>query len=240
MRYSSDAGYVRRERAGGGGCPGGAPMALYNLYFALVCAGFGALHALVSLHRPTRGAARRLGACVLACTVPGFLVALWQFWVQSGGPPIATPERFLWERAALDGVTIWPLQWNRLELWRACNPVALGLAGFGAYRLRGEPLLWKGICIAAVLTAISIGPVLVPGPELDAPRLTNPLYMALHKLVPGFWRSPSPGVFQPVWILALTNAAVGLQTLRHGVDNAGRHRPSVCGLSPGVSRMSAP
>ena len=210
--------WVHAARTGGrwvlalGGCY--ALMALYNLYFALVCAGFGALHALVSLHRPTRDTARRLGACVLACAVPGVLVALWQLWVQSGGPAIATPERFLWERAALDGVTIWPLQWNRLELWRACNPVALGLAGFGAYRLRSHPVLWKGICIAVVLTVISVGPVLVPGPELDAPRLTNPLYMALHKLVPGFWRVAKPEVFfQPVWLLVLTTSAVGLQAL---------------------------
>ena len=149
-----------------------ALMALYNLYFALVCAGFGALHALVSVYQISRPAVHRLAACVIACALPGILVALWQIWVQSGGPAIATPERFLWERAALDGVTIWPLQWNRLELWRACNPVALGLAGFGAYRLRGEPLLWKGICIAAVLTAISIGPVLVPG--LSSMRRDSP------------------------------------------------------------------
>ena len=44
---------------------------------------------------------------------------------------LGTPERFLWERAALDGFSLVPLAWNRLEVHRALNMIGVGLAVFG-------------------------------------------------------------------------------------------------------------
>ena len=191
-------------------------MALYNLYFAMACAAFGALHGCTRLLGHSRPALRHLGFAVLACALPGVLIAGAQLFIQAGGPAVASPERFLWERAALDGVTLWPPEWNRLEAWRACNPVAVLVAAWGGCTLRGTRRLRAGLFIGAMLLFVSIGPVLLPSPALDAPRLTNPVYMALHHVVPGFWRVAKPEVFfQPVWLLVLAASAAGLRSLLH-------------------------
>ena len=190
-------------------------MALYNLYFAVVCAAFGALFVLVELaRRPPWSRVVSLGRVVAACAVVGVPVALAQLAIQAGGPALASPERFLWERAALDSFTLLPLRWNRLEVWRACHPVAVGLAAYGAWSFRSDRRAWTAVAVAVGLFIVSLGPVLVPGAQLDAPVLTNPVYMALHHTIPGFWRLAKPEVFfQPVWFLVLVGAAVGLQRL---------------------------
>ncbi len=191
-----------------------AIMALYNLYFAVVCAVFGALYVVVSFPVATPKSRSRLLAASSACAAVGIPVALAQLAIQSGGPALASPERFLWERAALDGFTLWPLQWNRLDVLRACNPVLVAMAGFGAWQRKRDRRLWMGAAVAAGLFVVSLGPVLIPGPSLDAPVLTNPVYMGLHKTIPGFWRLAKPEVFfQPVWWMTLAAAGFGLKTL---------------------------
>jgi hypothetical protein len=142
----------------------------------------------------------------------GVPVALAQLVIQAGGPNIATPEQFLWERAGLDGFTLVPLAWNRLDLWRVCNPVAVGLALVGAWSMRADRRLLRAMFIGAGLFVVSLGPVLVPGPTPQSPLVTNPVYLSLHQWVPGFWRLAKPEVFfQPVWFLLLVGAGVGLR-----------------------------
>ena len=188
-------------------------MALYNLYFAVVCAGFGALYVLVTL--PGRWHHRqKLVGSVVVCGLVGLPVAAAQLWIQSGGPAIATPEQFLWQRAALDGFSLVPLRWKRLEVWRACNPVAAGLAIWGAWHLRKDPRAWRAGGIGMGLFVVSLGPTLLPGATPSEPLWKNPIYMGLHWLVPGFWRMAKPEVFfQPVWLMTLVAAAVGLRRL---------------------------
>lgn len=188
------------------------PMALYNLYFAIVAAFMGALALAGCLTRPTLR--RRLALAALGCTAVGVPVAAAQLAIQAGGPALATPERFLWERAGLDGFSVWPLRWNRLEVWRACNPVAACLAVVGLAQARKQWWLIPTLASAALLFIVSIGPVVVPGDAPDAPRLTNPVYLALHHAVPGFWRLAKPEVFfEPVWLLGLVFAGLGLAHL---------------------------
>jgi hypothetical protein len=92
--------------------------------------------------------------------------------------------------------------------------VALGLAAYWLYTTGTSVRLWKGLFIAAALFSISLGPVILPGSELDAPVLSNPVYMGLHHVVPGFWRVAKPEVFfQPIWLLLLVASACGLRTV---------------------------
>jgi len=198
-------------------------MALYNLYFAVVCAVLGAVYLGVeALPRLGERRLKQVGMVALGCALVGVPVALAQLAIQAGGPALATPERFLWERAALDGFTLVPLRWNRLEVWRACNPVAVGLAMVGAWHGRRDPRVWRALVLGGVLFVVSLGPVLLPGDSPREPTLTNPVYMALHAVVPGFWRLAKPEVFfQPVWLLTLVGAALGLQHVaRRSCKNA--------------------
>ncbi len=198
-------------------------MALYNLYFAIVCAAFGALHLTVSLPHASRATILRRLQPTLACALPGLLIGSSQLLLQDGGAAVASPERFLWERAALDGVSVWPPAWNRLEAWRACNPIAVMLAAVGLHRWGFGRRTIRGLGIGLFLFLLSLGPVLLPGPELQNPRLTNPVYMAVHAMVPGFWRIAEPEVFfQPVWFLALVAAAAGLRSLLESSRRLGR------------------
>ena len=192
-------------------------MALYNLYFAVVGAGFGALYVGLRWAQLDRAARLRLVAAAGACCAVGVPVALAQLAIQAGGPSLASPERFLWERAALDGFSLVPLHWNRLEVWRACNPVMVGLSGVGAWTLRHDRRVWAAAGVALGLFVVAWGPVLLPGEAVDAPRLANPVYMGLHAWIPGFWRLAKPEVFfQPVWLMVLGAGAVGLHhVLRH-------------------------
>jgi hypothetical protein len=187
-------------------------MAWMNLYLALVGAALGALaFAWVAVgalrdvdHLPRlRGLA---GAC-MACAAVGLPLALWQHHVMGGGAQLATPEQFLTQRAALDGVSLWPLAWNRLEMWRALDPVAVVLAGAGlVVGLRSDGRVRFAVFAGLVLAALSLGPDPVPGSGVG-----NPIYMAAWHAVPGFWRVAKPEVFfEATWLLALGIAAIGL------------------------------
>lgn len=190
-------------------------MTWMNLYLGLVGAALGALAMFsegqaAARRRHLRPETRHLAAACLACAAPGLALALWQHHVMSGGPALGTPEQFLWQRAALDSVTLHPAQWNRLELGRALNPVALSLSLLGLWRGRttglGRFFLGAGLALAA----LSLGPVLWwrgPDPEAGIP---NPVYFAAWHAVPGFWRVAKPEVFfEGAWMLALAGGAWG-------------------------------
>lgn len=188
-------------------------MAWMNLYLALVGAALGGLAlawvAMGSLRAPeARPGLRGLAAACLGCAAVGLPLALWQHHVMSGGPQLATPGQFLSQRAALDGVSLWPLAWNRLEMWRALDPLAVLLAGAGlATTARTDGRVRFALVAGIVLTALSLGPAPVPGSAVS-----NPIYMAAWYTVPGFWRVAKPEVFfEATWLLALGVAAIGLE-----------------------------
>jgi hypothetical protein len=190
-------------------------MSWMNLYLGMVGAAVGGLAlAWVGLggvrDEAARAGARGVAAACGACVLTGLPLALWQHHVMSGGPALATPERFLAERAALDGVSLWPPAWNRLEVWRALDPVGAGLAAVAVVRRWGEPRVRFAALAGLVLFVLSLGPAPVPGAGVP-----NPLYMAAWHLVPGFWRVAKPEVFfEGTWLLMLALAAVELAARR--------------------------
>ena len=128
-------------------------------------------------------------------------LAVWQWLLMHNGPQLATPEEFLWSRAALDSFSLSPLHWNRLELHRSLNVIALATALWGLKRSR-----WVGIVRLASLSALfffllSLGPI--------AAGVENPVYMAARAVIPGFWRIAKPEVFfHMTWLLLLGIAAL--------------------------------
>jgi len=197
-----------------------ALMALYNLYFAIVGATVGMLGAGVLtvgtlVDRGWRQAATRWWLACLGCAALGLPIAGAQLAIQAGGPALASPERFLWERAGLDGFSLVPFRWNRLEVWRACNPAVMGLAAWSVWRWRRDRRLWAVLAASSALFIVSLGPVLIPGDLPDQPVLTNPVYLAIHAVVPGFWRMAKPEVFfEAVWLTTTIGAGLGLRALR--------------------------
>ena len=185
-----------------------------NLYFGLALALGAALWTGLELLRDRHGApTRHMLKAGLVCVALGLPLVLWQHHLMALAPPLASPEAFLWQRAALDSVTLWPPAWNRLELWRALNPVALafGLAGLP---LLLRPRLRTPALSLATLAVLSLGPALVHG-EPGAPAvLANPVYMAVSAVVPGFWRMAKPEVFfELVWLGLLALGATKAEAL---------------------------
>ena len=138
-------------------------MAFLNWYLGLV----GALGAAFSLLiAPNR---RLLKACV-ACGLLGIPLVLWQILLLSGEASPSDPEIYLTHRAMQDVFTLWPPAWNRLEAWRALDPVVFGLAIlflgvviiFGYSRVVAEgglsdgspPVVPAGILVSAVGSSI--------------------------------------------------------------------------------------
>ncbi len=184
-------------------------LAWNNLYLGiLVAIGAAAWVALDLLRAPRSAPHRRaLGAGLLAALV-GAPVVLWQHLLMAGAPPLAPPAAFLWQRAALDSVELWPPAWNRLELWRALNPVALGLGLAGLWRLRRQPLAQSLVGVGLLLGALALGPALVHGAPGAPAVVANPVYMAFHAVVPGFWRIAKPETFfHGCWLLLLLAGA---------------------------------
>lgn len=187
-----------------------------NLYMGLVAAALGGLALLaVAVDAARRrswtpGLSRVLGATA-GCALLGLPLAVWQGLLMSGvGASLGTPEQFLWERAALDGFSLSPLRWNRLEVWRALDPVALSLALTGLVCSRQDRRVRFAGAAGLVLFVLSIGPVLWPAGPIE-----NPLYGLLRALVPGFWRVAKPEVFfEGTWLLLLSVAAVELTRRR--------------------------
>lgn len=202
-------------------------MAWNNLYLGLVGAVIGLVAApcvLLDLRAtapvPQRLAARRLILALAACTLFSVPLVLLQWNLMHGPHSLGDPERFLWERAALDSFTLSPFRWNRLEVWRALNMVAVGLALFGAWSLRADRRVRFALLAGTVLFLLSLGPLLLPGVE-------NPLYMAVRAVVPGFWRMAKPETFfHGSWLLI---CAVASMELARKVP-----RPRTLGLLYGV------
>lgn len=185
-------------------------MSWMNLYLGLVGAALGFLGVIGTgfmawRQRALTPAFRYMVQTCLGCVVAALpLVGMQTSLLANGGASLGNPERFLWERAALDGFSLAPFRWNRLEVHRSLNMIALGLAMFGAFFRRRDPRVQFAVFAGWCLFLLSIGPVLLPGVE-------NPVYMAVRAVVPGFWRVAKPEVFfEGTWLLMLCVAAVQL------------------------------
>ena len=128
-------------------------------------------------------------------------LAVWQWLLMNSGPQLASPEEFLWSRAALDSFTLDPFRWNRLEVHRSLNLVALGTAFWGLKRSRWVGIVRLSSMSALLFFLLSLGPMVL--------GIENPIYMAARAVVPGFWRIAKPEVFFHMsWLLLLGIAAV--------------------------------
>ena len=185
-------------------------MSWMNLYmgmiagFFAVCAWLWTLGESVLKRYRTQGLRRvsHAGAVCLLLVTP---LLVWQWALMRGGPQLGTPERFLWERAALDGFSLVPLAWNRLEVHRSMNLIAIGLALFGVFGSWQDRRVRFALFAGLAAFVLSIGPILLPGP------VENPAYMLIREIVPGFWRVAKPEVFFHItWMLMLCVAAIQL------------------------------
>jgi hypothetical protein len=139
----------------------------------------------------------------LALALPLFVV---QRALMADGPNLGDAERFLWERAALDGFSLVPFRWNRLEPWRALNLVAIGLGALALLRGGSDRRVRFGAAVALGLFLLSIGPALLPGP------VHNPFYFAARAVIPGFWRMAKPeSLFHTSYLLIVAMAAIELR-----------------------------
>lgn len=155
----------------------------YNLYWGVLAAGLGAIVLVLARRRAVTIAV--FGSAILALPL-----VYWQWRLMQGAAAPGDPERFISERAALDVLTLWPPAWNRLELWYALDPVALGV---GLWGLTRRP--WM------LLVFVPFG-VLALGPS------DNPAYTGILELVPGFWRMAKPETFfQIAWLTLCASAA---------------------------------
>ena len=151
-----------------------------------------------------------LGKAVCLSALFALPLAIWQWMLLQGELSLASPDAFLWERAALDGFSLVPFRWNRLEVHRSLNMVALGLAMLGLWKSWSDRRVRWAACMAAVLFLLSIGPVLLPGP------IENPLYFCAKAIIPGFWRVAKPEVFfQGSWLLLLCIGAIEVSRIRN-------------------------
>lgn len=195
-----------------------AGMSWWNLYFGLVGAALGGLALAMAVFRrpdPEEGPLmlpgravllRRVGLSCLSCALLASPLVIAQALLMRGGPALGTPEQFLWQRAALDALTLWPPRWDRLELWASTNLPLLGLGLGAAIRVRTAATRYA-LIVGGLLAGIALGPGARDG-------LHNPLYLSLVRLVPGLWRLAKPEVFfEGTLLLALALASVALTLL---------------------------
>lgn len=168
-----------------------------NAYWALLCGGLAAAALLVGTGAAWRQPAywprwKILGGAFFFSVLGGLPLAWLQWRLMHGEASLGSPEAFA-ERASLDVLSLWPPAWNRLELWRALDPIALGL---GLLSLREQKVRWLWILMIPFL-GLSLGPS------------NNPLYSLCNLLVPGFWRLAKPETFfHLAWLLLLAAGAV--------------------------------
>jgi hypothetical protein len=181
----------------------GALAMFLNVYMGILIAAMGAWIVLGAVLR------RRLKGAwpVLATAIAMLPFVLWQAVLMRGAHAPGSPDAFLHQRAALDVVSFYPWQWNRLEGWRTMNSIVLGLAlswCVGA-------VLWRGTRRGGSLWALA-GALLAVG--IAVGPTGNPLYMALFEHVPGFWRVAKPETFFFIpWLLAVTAASEAIGPL---------------------------
>ncbi len=181
--------------------------ALFNWYLALVDL---ALLGLWLLGAHSRRALLTAVACTLAL-LP--LVGAQALLLQDAGA-MADPQRFLWERAALDVLSLWPPRWYHLELWRVLNLPLMLLGAWGLWLHRARPEARWAAAVVLVLGILSTGPMLLGERGAGVP---NPLFMAAWKLIPGFWRIARPEfLFEGAWLVLLASAALTLERWRPG------------------------
>lgn len=150
---------------------------------------------------------RNLGLACGSCAAFALPLAVVQALLMRGGAGLGTPEQFLWQRAALDSFTLSPLLWNRMELGPALCPPLVLIGVWALWQGRASALARLSAGMVVLLTAISLGPALLP-------QVPNPLYLALARGVPGLWRIAKPEVFfEGAFLVLLTWAALGLHRL---------------------------
>lgn len=165
----------------------------YNAYNALV---LGAIAGLWLLWRRDRAAL----SSFLITALGGLPLAAWQAILMRGAAAPGDPQAFLEQRAVHDVLSLWPPAWNRMELWRACDPVAVVAA---LSWLRHE-LRWRPGRAMLLVVLWGLPAVIALGPS------HNPLYMLLYHAIPGFWRVAKPEVFFWIsWLMLLIAAAAG-------------------------------
>ena len=163
-------------------------MALDNLYLALVAGVAAGLLLLgTAIRQKGQSPTRYLAVAILGSALLILPLGIYQSMLLEGTTgKMADPDAFLYERAMLDTLSVWPLQWNRLELWRAVNLPWVGAAGYVLWRDRRSGTVQALGALALVLTLLALGPKPL--------GVWNPLYMGL-RLLPGLWRLATPEVF---------------------------------------------
>lgn len=199
---------LRGVRCGGGWAPMAGlvyvAMAWNNLYLGMLGALVGVCTVLWSLRQ--RQLLLRVAVVCVWCVGLSLPLVLWQAALLSSGPQLATPEVFLWHRAALDGVGLWPPTWARIELWRALDPLVVVGAAVGAWQLWAQRWTRGLLAGAGVCAVLALGPAIVA-----EPLVKNPVYLLLVEVVPGFWRVAKPEVFfVGPWLAAVILAARGI------------------------------
>ncbi len=183
-------------------------MSWMNLYLGLVGA-FLAAFGLVSVWVSKDQGRYAVTRAVVASAVVVLPLVIWQWVLIQSDLSIASPDRFLRERAALDAFTLTPLSWNRLEVHRALNVVALSFAVWGIVAQRADGRVRLACVTGLGLFTLSLGPY------LWRPDLVNPIYMAARTVVPGFWRVAKPETFfHATWLLLLLIASIQLARAR--------------------------
>lgn len=190
-----------------------AGMCWLNLYLGLVCGVFAASTVASLALAAAAGAAqqetlKRTFAAAAASLLAAMPLAVWQAALMDAGPELATPDAFLWQRAALDSFTLLPLRWNRMELWAALSVPVLAASAAGFVTMARDSRVQLAMITAAVAAALSAGPAPLGGQN----SFVNPVYMAARDVIPGFWRVAKPEVFFHVtWMLLIAVAAIRVE-----------------------------
>ena len=175
---------------------------LYNFYWAILCP---LLVITEYNHLPSAFIERtRLAKGLVICCGIGLVMAILQMTLQTSLHQVATPEKYA-SRAALDVLSLWPVDWNRMGIWRPINLVLLGMGMSYIRELKsGEQRIpnAKGLIVCSIFGLIlSLGPFI-------APSVPNPIY-SIFQLIPGMWRFAKPEIF-----CLIPYAIVGLLALR--------------------------